>query len=381
MANSSYDMLYLVNCGIHKVAPDKEKLKDLDLNELYRTSRKHLLEAIVGMTLKNAGVDLPKVWVDAISKAVRKSILFDAERNQIFAFMEKAGIWYMPLKGVIFKEYYPAVGMRQMSDNDILFDVSFAEDLRDYMVSRGYEIEEFGTDVHDAYHKKPVYNFEMHRALYHEMINEDWVRYYQNVKERLIKDEGNDFGYHFSDEDFYIYILTHEYKHYTINGTGLRSLLDAYVYLNAKEDSLDMSYIERECEKLGIAEFEKQGRELCKKVFSKELAQRNLTEEEKNMLDYYLTSGVYGFMERRMENRFGKFKEETGSTSKLRYAFKRIFPDMDTYRVFYPFFYKHKWLLPVGWAYRLVRWIFVPERRTQIKAEMKVMKKIDLKEE
>ena len=153
------------------------------------------------------------------------------------------------------------------------------------------------------------------------------------------------------------------------------------MYLNAKEDSLDMSYIERECEKLGIAEFEKQGRELCKKVFSKELAQRNLTEEEKNMLDYYLTSGVYGFMERRMENRFGKFKEETGSTSKLRYAFKRIFPDMDTYRVFYPFFYKHKWLLPVGWAYRLVRWIFVPERRTQIKAEMKVMKKIDLKEE
>lgn len=44
--------------------------------------------------------------------------------------MEQRGIWYLPLKGIILKEFYPSVGMRQMSDNDILFDEAFAEQVR-----------------------------------------------------------------------------------------------------------------------------------------------------------------------------------------------------------------------------------------------------------
>lgn len=380
MNKTLYDMLYLVACGIHGVSPDKAKIEELNLDELYKVSRKHLLEALVGMTLKSAGVTLPKHWLDGISKAVRKTILFDAERAQIFAFMESKGIWYLPLKGIIFKDFYPAVGMRQMSDNDILFDATFAEEVRDYMVSRGYESEEFGQGNHDVYKKAPVYNFEMHRALHHEMINPGWVEYYKDVKERLILNEGSKFGYHFSDEDFYIYILTHEYKHYEINGTGIRSLLDVYVYLKEKEATLDFAYIESECEKLGLAEFEKQGRELCKKVFSKDLAVVDLAEEERELLEYYLTSGVYGFIERKMENRLGRFKRETGSTSKFRYVWSRIFPPMETYRVFFPFFYKHKWLLPIGWIYRAFRGVFVRERRTSFVTEMKVMKKTDMNE-
>lgn len=380
MNKNLYDMVYLVTCGIHKVTPDKEKIKELDLDELYKVSRRHLLEALVGMTLKSAGVELPKVWLDAISKAVRKTILFDAERTKIFAFMESKGIWHMPLKGVIFKDFYPSVGMRQMSDNDILFDATYANELRDYMVSEGYESEEFDEGVHDIYKKAPIYNFEMHRALYNEMHNADWEKYYSNVKERLIKDEGSNFGYHFSDEDFYIYILTHEYKHYTISGTGLRSLLDVYVYLKEKEATLDFDYIEKECEKLGIKDFEQKGRELSQKVFAKELTARELSAEEQSMLEYYLSSGVYGYVDRKLENRLDKFVEKTGSKSKFRYVWERFFPPMEIYRLYFPFFYKHKWLLPIGWFYRLLRGVFVKQRRTQFVKEMGIVKKTDMKE-
>ena len=58
-----------------------------------------------------------------------------------------------------------------------------------------------------------------------------------------------------------------------------------------------------------VAEFEKQNRSLCKKVFDaaalngmEDLEQR-LSAEEKDMLLYYLTSGVYGSVERGVENR------------------------------------------------------------------------------
>ena len=32
--------------------------------------------------------------------------------------------------------------------------------------------------------------------------------------------EGSRYGYHFSDEDFYLYMLAHEYKHFSGSGTG-----------------------------------------------------------------------------------------------------------------------------------------------------------------
>ena len=46
------------------------------------------------------------------------------------------------------------------------------------------------------------------------------TEYYQDVKSHLILDEGSRYGYHFSDEDFYLYMLAHEYKHFSGSGTG-----------------------------------------------------------------------------------------------------------------------------------------------------------------
>lgn len=42
---------------------------------------------------------------------------------------------------------------------------------------------------------------------------------------------GDGYEKHFSREDFYIYLVAHEYKHYFLGGTSLRSLADTYIYL------------------------------------------------------------------------------------------------------------------------------------------------------
>lgn len=368
-----YDMIYLSACGVNNTPADKEVLGEVDLEKLYRISRKHFLDALVGTTLKKTGISIPQYWNEHISKAVRKVVLFDVERENLLSLMEQKGIWYMPLKGVILKKYYPAVGMRQMSDNDILFDAAQADKVRDIFRARGYMNPNFGFGAHDVYEKEPVYNFEMHRALYGIDHEPELYQYYRNVKERLLKDEGNAFGYHFSDEDFYIYILTHAYKHYSAGGTGLRTLLDFYVYLKAKPD-LDFAYIEKECEVLKIAEFEKRSRNLCMKIFENPLEQ-NLSEAEKEMLAYYLSSGVYGTVEHHTENRMKKFEEKSGSKSKLRYMWSRIIPDMEFIKKYFPFFYKHKILLPFCWIYRIIRAVFVKDRRKKVLKEFSVVQK------
>lgn len=271
----AYDMIYLASFGINsKGKPDEKCLEryrtnEENIKELFRMSAKHFIDALVGTTLKRAGVVLPKYWEERMVKAVRKVILFDAERKKLCAWMDREHIWYLPLKGIVLKEYYPSVGMRQMSDNDILFDADAWERVEKHMISEGYEAEAVGKGNHDVYQKPPVYNFELHRSLYGKGHDERWVEYYSDIKNRLLSDkpEGS-CGYHMSDEDFYIYIISHAYKHYSGSGTGIRTLLDFYAYLKAKEESLDFNYIKAECRKLGINDFEKRNRRLCWKVFS-----------------------------------------------------------------------------------------------------------------
>ncbi len=381
MKKELFDMMYLAGCGINGFVPGKEYCDTLDLPVLYKVSKRHFLVALIGATVKEAGVELPKEWEQAISKAVRKNVLFDIERAKLFSFMEQKGIWYLPLKGIVLKDYYPAVGMRQMSDNDILFDYSFCDEVQEYMKSQGYEAVSVGVGNHDVYKKEPVYNFELHSALYSELHQDGWAEYYGNVKDRLILDDNSSYGYHFTDEDFYVYITSHAYKHYAGSGTGLRTLLDFYVYLKAKPE-MDFAYIEKECEVLGIKEFERLSRSLCKKVFDaavlngiEDLEQR-LSTEEKDMLSYYLSSGVYGTVERGVENRVRKFRKKSGSKSKFKYLWSRIIPDMQVMEKHYPFFYKHKILLPIGWLYRLLRVLFDKKRRKNMMKELEVLKKV-----
>lgn len=411
----AYDMIYLASFGINsKCKPDEKCLDRYRTNEesrkeLFRMSAKHFIDALTGMTLKQAGVALPKYWEERMVKAVRKVLLFDEERKKLCAWMDREHIWYLPLKGIVLKEYYPSIGMRQMSDNDILFDADAWERVEKHMCSEGYETESVGKGNHDVYQKPPVYNFEMHRSLYGRGNDERWVEYYSDIKSRLLSDQpevvcdavhgasknttanqtesvngGNSsYGYHMSDEDFYIYIASHAYKHYSGSGTGIRTLLDFYAYLNAKEESLDFDYIQTECRKLGIMDFEKCNRRLCRKVFSSQQIydrvsfEQSLSADEMEMLKYYLSSGVYGTFERMIENRIEKQKKTDGrgKLSKLTYYWHRVFPGMELYEN-YPLLVKHKFLIPVYWFYRIVRLLFSKKRRNHILREVKAVKKI-----
>jgi len=100
------------------------------------------------------------------NKAVRKNILLDAERTAIFERFEQQGIWYMPLKGSILKELYPENGMREMADNDILYDSTKQAEVKKIMLSMGYSAESVGKSHHDVYMKPPVLNFELHTLLF-----------------------------------------------------------------------------------------------------------------------------------------------------------------------------------------------------------------------
>ncbi len=372
MKQTAYDICYLAACAVNGITPSKERCEAMNLDKLYKMSKLHSLAALVAMALTQTGIKLSNEWKADRDKAVRKNILFDSERAKILKYMEENGIWYLPLKGIIMKDLYPKLGMREMADNDILFDKAFQKQICEFMKSSGYTVELYEKSNHDTYMKEPVFNFELHTGLFSEAIGDAFYGYSESVRERLAPDENKQFGYHMTDEDFYVYITAHEYKHYSHSGTGLRSMLDRYVYISKKQGALDWEYIEQECAKLGIAEFERESRALCKKVFG-ETSIPELTEEEKLRLEYYMFSTTYGTLEQSVKNRLRAQYKEVTEQSKRHYILRRIFPDVEFYKAFCPLAYKYKIFIPAVWLYRVIKTVL--KNRKNVLKEFSIVKK------
>lgn len=340
------DVILLCGCAVNNMTATKEQTADINLEHLYRAAEKHMLTATVAYALRTAGIT-DKNFEQARAKSVRKVTAMDIDKALLFQKMEESKIWYMPLKGSLIKDLYPSVGMRQMSDFDILFDKTYSETIRQIFLDFGFTCERFGNGNDDVYFKPPVSNFEMHRELFNTNHKPEIYQYYRNIKDRLIKDKNNDFGYHFTNEDLYIYLTAHEYKHFSRSGTGLRSLLDTYVFWKNFGDGLDKAYISAEMQKLGIGDFEQQNRSLALHLFKGE----TLTEKDRQMLEYILFSGTYGTFGNSVENSVKRYGG--GNKGKILYIKNRLFLPMNVVKEYYPFYYRHKILLPVLFFFRI----------------------------
>ena len=371
---NAYYLMYLIRCVLNNKIPAKEKLDKMDLSGVFAVAKRHSLTAIAAYALESAGI-YDKDFEEEKNKAIRKTIILDAERENVFAELEKAGIWYMPLKGIIIKDLYPQIGMRQMGDNDILIDNTRQKDIKEIMLSNGFRVESYNISKHDVYYKDPVSNFQMHVSLFDKNEKDPRYCYFKEIEKRIISDSNSNYGRAFTDEDFYLYIKAHEYKHYSTGGTGIRSIVDTYMILTHFMNKLNMQYIETECEKLGIAEYEKQTRDLSLHL----LGGKKLTAGECEMFDYIIFSGTYGTVENSINNKLSK--QNVNHFAKLKYIKTRLFvpirkshPMYKAYSARYKWFYKNKARLPLLFFYRIG--IALTSRRSRAKAEISALRKI-----
>ena len=384
------DMLYLITCALHSQTPDKDKVCGMDLAALYRYARRHTLAAItydalellgsstgdglLALAKDNTVVSVLTKWKETRDKALRKNLMLDAARKKLFQYMDAEHIWYMPLKGAILKELYPRQEMRQMADNDILFDAEYEAAVKDYFVREGYEVISYAKGNHDVYEKEPVYNFEMHTSLFGEAHNEVWAEYYKDIQSKLKKSD-NHFQYSFTDEDFYIYFIVHAFKHFDGCGTGIRYFVDSYVYQNAK--NLNWSYIERELDKLGVLAFEKTFRSISMKIFGKGEAVSRLSEEEYSMLCDSMFAGTYGNLQSGIDKKLHKIQgneDRISKNTKVKYIIGRLFPPMSYYKAYYPFIYKTRIFIPFFVIFRMVRGVL--RNGKKLMREVKVVLKL-----
>ena len=402
---------------------NEENSQKIYIGRIYYIAKKHNLVSIMAQAMEKLGFesdsDIWKRWLKEKNQLIYKSVLMDVEREAIQDFFEKNNIWYMLLKGMVIRKYYPAPELREMADNDILFDNKYSKEVYEFMTARGYKSDDYNKGYHDEYLKPPAYNFEMHRQLVSSKERPKWYEYYKDVKSILINDANGKNQFYFSDNDFYVYFIVHTYKHFLNSGMGLRTVLDVYLYLNNLQDKLDFDYIEEQLKKLDAYDFEQTFRSLAFKMFGENAKEGNAAADESHdkwwnsfdakeqdmlresfddkkqdklcgsfdakeqdkwwnsfdakeqeMLSYILDAGTYGNLENSVAHKMGYTKgEKKKASDKAKYIFRRLFPSMDTIEEFFPFFYKHKWAIPFLYIYRIGKIPFT--RRKKVAGELR----------
>ena len=346
------DMVYLVSCAVNTEKPDYERVEALDLRGILSLSQKHMLSAAVAFALEKT-IPLPYAFDQVKKNAIRKLTLFEVERAVITRELESKGIRYLPLKGSLLKDDYPKSAMREMTDIDILVDSSRMDEVKQIMLRLGYSGGDYQKDHDVVFTKPPSLVFEMHNRLFDKESHPLYAAYFQSVWERAIPIQGTQYGYRMTDEDFYVYLICHIYKHYQYTGTGLRSLLDVFVFYKKHGDALDIACRDAELKKLKLTAFERGIHTLADKVFTGS----DLSQKEKAELEHFAGSGVFGTEDRELQYRVSKYyKKDGGKKSVWNYYFRRAFvlseKDLEKY---FPFFYRHKFLLPALPVYRLAK--------------------------
>ncbi len=349
------DLIYLCRCAVSGESAEKARAEKMDLRAVYREAERHTLTAVAAYALAGAGVRNPAfLW--ARERAARKTALMDREQARITERLEAAGIRYMPMKGAVLKDLYPARGIREMADRDIFIDEARAADVRRIMEELGYKTDTFDEEYHDCYRKGTECTFEMHRHLMGPMSGKAMYAYYLKAEKALAGDGEDTCACRLGDGDFYLFLVAHEYRHYAGEGTGLRSLLDTYVALTRLKP--DLKAVRAEARKLGIAEFEELNRSLALHLFGG----GTLTEAERSLLDYLADCGTYGKEENFAKNLLAQEGRRGYFRSRLTLPYARMLE-------MYPALRRHPAAYPFCWTHRLVHALI--HKNAKVRAQLK----------
>ena len=356
-AKVSKYLLELLRCVLNDTMPG-EKPEDVAWENVFSMAKKHSVSALsfyAIQKLKNGpDPELMKKWSNRNAKRLAQCVNQETEFSVLTACFEEHEIAFLPLKGSVIRNLFPLPHLREMGDIDILVPADKIQKACELAESMDYKIVST-VSHHVALQKPPYMNLELHTGLiaptyeYYEYYKDPWEKTY------LQKDH---FWYGMKNEDVYLYLLTHSAKHYYYSGTGIRSVIDIYLFNRAYRSSMDREYIARELKKLNLEAFAEQMEALSEYWFSERRCEASADVEE--MQAYILASATYGTKDNRQVNELRRYmrKGKSESGAKAVMFLHMVFLPCDEMQLMFPILKKAPILLPFCWIARWVRILF-----------------------
>lgn len=322
--------------------------------KVYEFGKMHGVEAMAfygALPYIKEQTELYEAWKRSRDQNLIQALTQEAEKEALFRELSRRGVDFLPLKGCKMRTLYCQAEFRQMSDLDILVKPDRMLQVSEIMESLGYEMQEMGEKHHDEYFKEPYVTAEIHRQLV--PMDSPGEYYYRNVWERLLPDSEIQGEFRFTPEDFYIHQIVHFASHFETRGSGIRSLMDIYVYLSAFGSSLNREYILRELDELKLTRFCEEMETLSFKWFGVDMNVCRLTEKRENELRREIfASGTYGTWEAMSMQRMKNCTDESNRTESVKYVLTRIFMSKKELSYSYPILRQYGFMLPFCWLRR-----------------------------
>ncbi len=369
--NVSEYFIKLIRSTIKDEIPS-EKPEDIEWRDVLNLAAYHKVDEMVFCAVEKLRNKPDQMILDKMYAQHEKNQLVNtiqlAEAEMILNEITAKGIDILPLKGYVLKSLYPDSNYRQMGDLDYLLEEENLSKAGQILQELGYTADDVGLeDSHDVYTKKPYLEVELHRRLLPPTEENHW--YTDNIWERLHRNKENQHIMEMNWEDFYLYHLLHFEKHYSMDGCGIRSVIDQYYLMKCLEDRLDWDYINEMLPKMNYVEFESMSRGLAMAWFD----DGEMKKEWEGPAEFIINSGAFGTFEQYQKWVMERYKREEGINTKAGFFFRRMFMERERMEFSYPILKKHGWMLPFLWIHRLFKAVIF--RRGRVRRELKSLKK------
>ena len=354
---NSYDKDLFVGLIVSLVT--NEKIDNLELNEevlkeIISYAKFHSVEYLVLKSLEFNGIILNDKLKKMKTLLLHKCAAQMSELDNIKYTLNKFKINHLPLKGSIIRTFYDDEACREMADLDILVPKNEMKNMKRIMTKElGYDVGVMGgNNPHDSYMKKPFMEVEIHRKL---MVDSSKVSSYLLKTWDSCKSESDgSFTYVLSNEDFYIYNIMHNVKHFSKGGTGVRIFID--LYYSFKKNKYDMNYINQELKEFGLDKYNERLISITNKLFNNS----DLDNDELFLLDYIINCGTYGTVENDIVGNVlvNNQEDDNLNKNKRKYLWNRLFPPYKVMKDRNPSLIKFPILLPWFWFTRLIKGMF-----------------------
>ncbi|MCI8372145.1 MAG: nucleotidyltransferase family protein [Lachnospiraceae bacterium] len=345
-------LIKLLSSAINRL-PLKSPEDDLDWETLYQLASFHNVAntAYYGLLDSPAASNMPENVCSLFASDARRFSALESMQNyevrKMLLGYEQSGIFCMPLIGFRMKALYPRPDMRYEATMEFLIHTEDKSKAHQVMTALGYSAIRF-TGRSISYFKAPNMSIELMTSLICEDCKyEDFFR--GILKKNLHPIKGFQNIYAMSKEDFYIYLIAYLARQYASGGSGIRSILDVWVYLKRYRPLLNYEYLTTEFTKLNLGLFSFYIEKLSWIWFGigVNFSNRSLYEE----MEQHIFS--CGSAEPAETNIFHQPEADQTAASVPKKAPAAVFPKLESMSDRYPILYEMPFLLPIFWLVHL----------------------------
>lgn len=329
--------------------PALEPHFDCNWEYFYEFCKSHKITNTIYPVIKK--LDIPSNVKNCFYNDFIKSIKLDIGQSSFLEKLsvefEKENICFILLKGSLIKHLYPETNLRSNTDIDILIKKVDFEKAKNVLLKYSFQTSNFDMNKkYDVPFFKKSLNIELHTSL--TPFNYVHYDYFTQAFNKAHTINNSKCHYEMSNEDFYIYVVYHIYKHFISGGVGIRYLLD--IFLINKNMTFNQAYVKAELKKLKLKKFNDTLIELSEMFFGEKKSDKKLDE----LANYIFVSGAHGKISLYDIAKFNGIgtKDNSYFNNSFNYYSKAWFIGKENMSIKYPILKKYGFLLPFCYIHK-----------------------------